>query len=118
VVLDVDKNIVLLGFSQKLLVVFKQLDCRLCNEDVDTALDGVKSDWVVGCVGGEYGNFASQLTLYNSVGQTTYWRCPWEGRQLRSCMTQGRSFPPWEIPRKTHRGRCMPLRCSSEDAHL
>lgn len=57
VVLNVNKDIVLLGLLEELLVVLEQLDRWLCDENVDATLDGVKSDWVVGCVRGEDGNF-------------------------------------------------------------
>jgi len=56
VVLDVYKNIVLLRQLEELLVVLKQLNCWLCDEDVDAAFDRILSDWVVGGVRGEDGD--------------------------------------------------------------
>ena len=57
VVLDVDEDVVLLGLGEELLVVLKQLDCWLCDEDVDTALDSVQSNGVVSGVRSENSDF-------------------------------------------------------------
>ena len=57
-VLNIDKDVVLLSFSEKLLVVLKQLYCRLRDENVDSTLNGIKSNWVVSGVWSEDGNFA------------------------------------------------------------
>lgn len=56
-VLNVDENIVLLCLGEECLMVLEQLDCWLCNKNVDAALDGIEGNWVVGGVGGEDGDF-------------------------------------------------------------
>jgi hypothetical protein len=52
--LNVHENIVLLGQCEELLVVFKQLDCWLRDEDVDSTFDGVLCNGVVSGVWCEY----------------------------------------------------------------
>ena len=93
VVLNVDKDVVLLSLREELLVVLKQLHCWLCDEDVDTALDSVKSNWVVSGVWGENGDFGRSADFLPSAEHLTYWRCPWGERQLQFCTHQDRSCP-------------------------
>ena len=56
VVLDVHKHIVLLCCRKEVLVVFECLHCRLCDENVDAALNRVLSNWVVGGVRSKNGD--------------------------------------------------------------
>jgi len=56
VVLDVDEDVVFARFFHQVLVLGQQLDRGLGDHDVDLALDGVESDWVVSGVGGEDGD--------------------------------------------------------------
>lgn len=48
VMLDINEDIVLLCGCKQLLVVFKQLDRWLRDEDVDSTFDGIQGDGVVG----------------------------------------------------------------------
>jgi len=59
VVLDIDKDIVFLCFFEQFLVVFEEFDGWLCYEDVNAALYGVESNWVVSGVRGKNGNCAA-----------------------------------------------------------
>jgi len=56
VMLNVNKDIVLLRCCKKFLVVFQQLHCGLCDEDVYSALDCIEGDGVVCGVGCEDGD--------------------------------------------------------------
>lgn len=58
-VLNVDEDVVLLSFGEKLLVVLKQLYCWLRDKNVDPAFNGVQSNWVVSGVWSEDGNFTT-----------------------------------------------------------
>jgi hypothetical protein len=50
VVLNIDEYVMLFGCLEKLLVMLEQLHGWLCDEHMNTAFDGVQSDWVVGGV--------------------------------------------------------------------
>lgn len=60
-VLDEDVDVLLAGLGDQVLVVGKLLDGRLCEKNVDAALNGVKSNWVVARVWGEDGDGVSGL---------------------------------------------------------
>lgn len=61
VVLDVDEDVVLLGFGEEVLVFGEELDGGFGDHDVDFALDGVEGDRVVGGVRGEDGDCVSGI---------------------------------------------------------
>lgn len=50
VVLDEDEDIVFAGFGEEMLVLGKELYGRFGDQNMETSLDGVKSDWVMGSV--------------------------------------------------------------------
>ena len=52
-VFDVHKDVVFAGFGDEMLVLGEVLDRRFCDQDVNAATDGVKSDRIVRCVRGE-----------------------------------------------------------------
>ena len=52
-VFDINEDIVLTGFRNEMVVLREVLDSRLCDQNVETATDGVESDGVVCCVWGE-----------------------------------------------------------------
>ena len=82
-VLNVDEDVVFLCFGEKLLVVLKQLYCRLRDENMDSALNGVQSNWVVSGVWGEDGDFIM------SAGFQHYWRNQLTGTALRESVNCG-----------------------------
>jgi hypothetical protein len=43
-------------------MMLKQLNCRLCDQNVDSTLDGVFCDWVMGGIGRKDGDY-NQLVL-------------------------------------------------------
>lgn len=56
VVFNVDEDVVLAGFFEKVLVLFESLDGRLGDHDVDLSLDGIERDRIVSRVRREDGD--------------------------------------------------------------
>jgi hypothetical protein len=75
---DIHENVVLLCDREKFLVVLKQLDCWLCDENVYTAFDRIKSDRIVSSVWGKYGDYiaVSHNGLSFDKVFITYLHCP------------------------------------------
>jgi hypothetical protein len=118
--LDIHENIVLLRGRKKFLMVLKQLDRWLCDEDVHTAFDRVKSDRIVSSVRGKYGDCitVSHNGLFFGKVFVTYSHCPWVAHLSPLCMHLDLSCPLWGTLRRRHPIRCMLLKCSSANVHL
>lgn len=64
-VLNINEDIVFLGSCQKRLVMFQELHRGFCDEDVNSALDGVQSDRVVSGIRCEDGDYAKSMGVGN-----------------------------------------------------
>jgi hypothetical protein len=93
VVLNVDEDVVLLSLGEELLVVLKQLDCWLCDEDVDTTLDSVQSNWVVGGVWSEDSDFRWSVASLQFAQRSNLLALPLGRASIAVLYASGSVFP-------------------------